>query len=157
MEEQSSLQLDDGSRIAVIGGGPAGSFFSYFVLSMTELLGIEVELDIYEPKDFSRPGPAGCNMCGGIVHESPVQILATEGINLPPTVVQRGIDSHFMHLGVGDVRIETPLHEKRIGALHRGAGPRTVKERKWDGLDGHLLSLAEKQGANVIHGRLAEI
>ncbi|MFC2029389.1 hypothetical protein ACFLWA_01525 [Chloroflexota bacterium] len=157
MDEQPNRQLEDGSRIAVIGGGPAGSFFSYFVLSMTELLGIEVKLDIYEPKDFSRPGPAGCNMCGGIVHESLVQILATEGINLPPTVVQRGIDSHFMHLGVGDVRIETPLHEKRIGALHRGAGPRTVTERKWDGLDGHLLSLAEKQGANVIHERLAGI
>ena len=29
----SSLKLDDGSRVAVIGGGPAGSFFSYFLQS----------------------------------------------------------------------------------------------------------------------------
>lgn len=29
----STLELDDGSRVAVIGGGPAGSFFTYFLLS----------------------------------------------------------------------------------------------------------------------------
>ncbi len=157
MEKQTSLQLDDGSRIAVIGGGPAGSFFSYFLLDMAERFGIDVQVDIYEPKDFSRPGPAGCNHCGGVVHESLVQILATEGINLPPTVVQRGIDSHILHMGVGSVRIETPLDEKRIGAVYRGAGPRGIKERKWGSLDGHLLSLAVNKGANLIRGRVAEV
>jgi len=140
MDEQMRLQLDDGSRIAVIGGGPAGSFFSYFLLDLAERAGMDIQVDIYEPKDFSRPGPAGCNHCGGIVHESLVQILAAEGINLPPTVVQRGIDSHVLHMGVGSVRIETPLHEKRIGALYRGGGPRGITERKWDSLDGYLLS-----------------
>jgi len=149
MEKQTTLQLDDGSQIAVIGGGPAGSFFSYFLLDMAERVGIDIQVDIYEPKDFSRPGPAGCNHCGGVVHESLVQILATEGINLPPTVVQRGIDSHMLHMGVGSVRIETPLDEKRIGAVYRGSGPRGVKDNKWGSLDGHLLSLAAGKGANV--------
>ena len=157
MEEQTSLQLDDGSRVAVIGGGPAGSFFSYFLLDMAERMGIDIQVDVYEPKDFSSLGPRGCNHCGGIVHESLVQILATEGIILPPTVVQRGIDSHFLHLGVGSVRIETPLEEKRIGAMYRGAGPRGMKERKWGSLDGHLLSLAVDKGANEIRGRVTEV
>ena len=65
MEKLNSLQLDDGSQIAVMGGGPAGSFFSYFLLDMAERVGIDVQVDIYEPKDFSRPGPPGCNHCGG--------------------------------------------------------------------------------------------
>ena len=30
------LELNDGDRIAVIGGGPAGSFFTYFALGMAE-------------------------------------------------------------------------------------------------------------------------
>jgi flavin-dependent dehydrogenase len=157
MKEQTRLQLDHGSRIAVMGGGPAGSYFSYFLLDMAERAGLDVQVEIYEPKDFSRPGPAGCNHCGGVVHESLVQILAAEGINLPPTVVQRGIDSHILHMGVGSVRIETPVHEKRIGAMHRGAGPRGMEERKWDSLDGYLLSLAVAKGANVIHDRVTEI
>ena len=68
--------LENGMRIAVVGGGPAGSFFSYFLLEMAKETGIQVELDIYEPRDFSRQGPAGCNMCGGIASEALVQELA---------------------------------------------------------------------------------
>ena len=157
MEEQTSLELDDGSRVAVIGGGPAGSFFSYFLLDMAERTGIDIQVDVYEPKDFSRPGPAGCNHCGGGVHESLVQILATEGIFLPPTVVQRGVDSHILHMGVGDAHIATPLDEKRIGTVFRGSGPRGTEERKWDSLDGHLLALAVEKGTNVIHERVTEV
>jgi flavin-dependent dehydrogenase len=149
--------LDNGSHVAVIGGGPAGSFFSYFLLEMAERAGMELQVDVYEPKDFSRAGPKGCNHCGGVVHESLVQILATEGINLPPTVVQRGIDSHILHMGVGSVRIETPLHEMRIGAMYRGAGPRGLKESAWGSLDGYLMSLADAKGANVIHERVTEV
>jgi len=78
------MELKDGSRIGVIGGGPAGFLVSYFLLEMAERIGLKLELDIYEPRDYSRSGPAGCNMCGGIISESLVQLLATEGINLPP-------------------------------------------------------------------------
>jgi len=151
------LNLSDGSRIAVIGGGPAGSFFSYFLLSMAERIGLELKLDVYESRDFSIPGPPGCNMCGGIISETLVQMLATEGIDLPPAVVQRGVDSYLLHMDVGSVRIDTPLHEKRIGAVHRGAGPRGMKETKWLSFDGFLLSLAHDKGAQIIQGRVDEI
>src|SRR3990172_3641388 len=95
---RSDLVLEDGSRIGVIGGGPAGSFFSFFLLDMAERIGIDLQVEIHEPRDFSVPGAPGCNMCGGIVSESLVQALAAEGINLPVTVVERGIDSYFLHL-----------------------------------------------------------
>lgn len=66
--EQRDLRLVDGSCVAVIGGGPAGSFFSFFLLDLANRVAIRV--DIYEPRDFTRPGPVGCNMCGGIISES---------------------------------------------------------------------------------------
>lgn len=153
----ANLKLDDGSRVAVLGGGPAGSFFAYFSLDMAARLGINIHLDLYESRDFSRSGPAGCNMCGGIISESLVQILALEGIELPPTVVQRGIDAYKLHMDVGSVRIETPLHEKRIGAVFRGSGPKGMTVAKWQGFDGYLQSLAVKKGAQVITGRVDEI
>ena len=81
--DTSGLELSEGSRIAVIGGGPAGSFLSYFLPEMASRVGLRVQVDIYEPRDFSRQGPPGCNMCAGIISESLVQILAAEGINLP--------------------------------------------------------------------------
>lgn len=155
--DSSSLKLEDGSRVAVLGGGPAGSFFSFFLLEMARRAGLEISLDIFERRDFSTVGPGGCNMCGGIISESLVQTLATEGINLPPTVVERGIDSYVLHMDEGSVHIETPLHEKRIGSVHRGAGPRGLREKKWGSFDGHLLDLAVGNGANLIRGRVDEI
>ncbi len=150
--------LRDGTRIAVVGGGPAGSFFSYFLLEMADTVGAGVHLDLYEPRDFSQPGPAGCNMCGGIVSESLLQALATEGIYLGPGVIQRSIDSYFLHMDVGDVGIATPRREKRIASVHRGGGPRgSSPDLKIGGLDGHLLNLAVQQGAHWIRKRVEEI
>ena len=65
--------LDDGSKIAVVGGGPAGTFFAYFAMDFADRLGMDIEIDIYEAKDFKCAGPKGCNNCGGIVSESLIQ------------------------------------------------------------------------------------
>ena len=77
MDDQSShnMELVDGSSVAVIGGGPSGSFFSYFALEFAARLDVDINIDIYEPKNFSKIGSSGCNHCGGIVSESLVQKL----------------------------------------------------------------------------------
>ena len=152
-----SAALEDGSRVGIIGGGPAGSLFAQFLLSFAQRIDLDLAVDIYEPRDFAKPGPAGCNMCGGIVSESLVQALAIEGITLPSAVVQRGIDSYVLHTDAETLRIDTPLQEKRIAALHRGGGPRDVKDIKWGGLDGYLLTLARSLGANVVAARVGEV
>ncbi len=148
--KSSDLRLEDGSEIAVIGGGPAGSFFSYFVLGQAERVGLDIRVDIYEPRRFDESGPSGCNHCGGIISESLVQILAAEGINIPPSVVQRGIDSYMLHTDVGSTRIDTPLVEKRIAAVFRGAGPSGLGESSWSSFDSYLLKLAVSKGAQVL-------
>ena len=152
-----SFELDDGSRVGIIGGGPAGSMFAYFLLTFAERMDMELDVDIYEPRDFSQLAPGGCNMCGGVVSESLIQYLATEGINIPDAVVQRGIDSYELHTEEMDARIETPLQEMRIAAVHRGGGPRDTKEVKWSSFDGFLLELAREMGATVIPKRVSEV
>lgn len=153
----SDLNLSDGSRIAVVGGGPAGSFFSFFLLKMAAAIDLDVEVDIYDPRSFKQCGPAGCNHCGGIVSESLVQILAAEGINLPPAVVQRGIESYRVHMDVGTVSIENQVGEQRIAALYRGNGPREGGESPWDSFDGYLQELATEKGANVVRKLITNI
>jgi flavin-dependent dehydrogenase len=150
------LILKDGARVAVMGGGPAGSFFSYFLLNIAQRVGLRLHVDIYEPRDFSLAGPPGCNMDAGIISESLVQNLASEGIVLPPTVVRRGIDAYTLHMGVESARLDAPRHEKRIATISRGAGPRGEKS-VGRSFDGYLLAQAKRMGANVIRGRVDEV
>jgi flavin-dependent dehydrogenase len=154
---EDDFDLTNGSRIAVIGGGPAGSLFAYFLLDMAERVDIALEVDIYEPRPFALAGPLGCNMCGGIVSETLVQNLAMDGVFLSSDVIQRGIDSYVLHTDVGSVRIATPNDEARIGAVHRGGGPRDLEEPKWESFDRHLLDNAVERGANLIHARVEKL
>jgi flavin-dependent dehydrogenase len=151
------FQLQDGANIGVIGSGPSGTFFSYFFLDLAEQLGLQVNLDIIEAKDFNNLGPTGCNHCGGIISESLVQNLATEGIVLPSNVIRRGIDSYVMHTDNDNVKIETPLQEKRIGAVFRGDGPMGSAKGEWYSFDRYLQDLCVEKGANVILDKVVEI
>ena len=156
-DTSSTIRLRKGSRVAVIGGGPAGSFYSYFFLDLAERAGLDVNLDIYEDQDFTRPGPGGCNHCGGIVAESLVQLLASEGINLPPDVVQKSFDSYVLHMDVGSIKIGTPLEEKRIAAMFRGAGPLKSKGMERGSFDAFMQKLTIAKGANLINQRVSNI
>ena len=155
--DRADLELRDGSSVAIVGGGPAGSMTAIFLLEFADLQGIDLEVEIFEPRDFSTVAPGGCNMCGGIISESLVQNLASEGINLPTNIVQRGIESYILHMDVGSVRIETPVHEKRIGSVYRGAGPRDLKNTKWGSFDHHLQQLAVTLGARVNPTRVKKL
>ncbi len=155
--QPDNLKLTNGSRVGVIGGGPSGSFFSYFLLDMAQRADINLRIDVYEPKNFARPGASSCNKCGGIVSESLVQMLAAEGINLPSSIVQRGIDSYVMHMDVGHVHINTPLHEKRIASVHRGGGPLGMQVEEWPSFDGYLQTLAIDKGANIVQERVVDV
>jgi flavin-dependent dehydrogenase len=124
---------------------------------MADRVDLKLDVDIYEPRDFSETGPAGCNHCGGIVSEFLVQMLSSEGIVLPPSVVRLGIDSYVMHTDKGHVSIRTPLEEMRIAALHRGGGPRGSHTQEWESFDRFLLDLACERGANHLKTRVKDI
>jgi flavin-dependent dehydrogenase len=157
MADTHPYRLQDGARVGVIGGGPAGAFFAYFLLDMAAQAGRRVEVDIYEPRNFTQIGAQGCSGCAGIVSESLVQLLAEEGIDLPLSVVQREIDSYLIHMDVGSATITPPRPGKRIGVVHRGAGPRDLRQATWAGLDAYVLGLATAQGVQVIPQRVSDV
>lgn len=151
------FELKSGSKVCVIGGGPAGSFFTYFLLDIAERLGVDIQLDNIEAKNFMKVGPVGCNHCGGIISESLVQLLSAEGINIPTTVVRHGIDSYVMHTDDRNVKIETPLHEKRIASVFRGSGPIGSTSTEWNSFDKYLQDLCAQKGANLIIDKVVDV
>ena len=153
----TGMELTDGSRIAVIGGGPAGSFFSYFALEYARRFDLELELDIYEPKDFNKIGSSGCNHCGGIVSESLVQELATEGIVIPSEIIQRGINTYTLHTEQGTRKILAPSKEQRIAAVFRGCGPRGCLDKSLKGFDKYLLDLCQNKGARLLQKKVTSL
>jgi flavin-dependent dehydrogenase len=155
-DQNTDLRLNSGSRVAVIGGGPAGSFFSYFLLKMAKQAKLDIGVDVYEPRDFSQPGQSGCNKCGGIIYGSLVQSLATDGIFLPSSVVQEGIAGYTFHIDEGSVLIKPPSDEKRIASVRRGAGPCGAAVSLLASFDGFLLTLAEEKGARIVRERVTE-
>ncbi|HEY3334501.1 MAG TPA: hypothetical protein VGK16_04620 [Candidatus Limnocylindrales bacterium] len=149
--------LTSGSRVAVIGGGPAGSLFAYFLLRMAARADLDIAVDIYEPRRFDHAGPTGCNMCGGLISESLVQHLAAEGIFLDDSVIQRGIDSFVLHTDNASVWVAAPIDEMRMGTVHRGAGPRDADPERWAPLDQYFLTKAAERGATIIRARVDEV
>jgi len=55
MSDPSALALESSSRVGVIGGGPAVSFFSYFPLDMAQGVGMEVQVDMYPRRVHDDP------------------------------------------------------------------------------------------------------
>lgn len=144
------LVLKDGSKIGVVGGGPAGSFFTYFALYQAEKEGIKIEIDIYEPKDFSRSGPPGCNHCGGIVAETLVQQLKSDGIVLPDQVIRRTIETYTLHLEQGTAVIDNLGVDQRIISMFRGSGPLGPNGSDYTGFDAYMLDLCKQKGAGLL-------
>jgi flavin-dependent dehydrogenase len=150
LAEGHPYALDDGAKIAVVGGGPTGSFFSIFALKLAKMLDKKLNITIYDPKNFTKDGPAGCNKCAGIISELLVQTLAVEGINLPDSVVWKGINSYQLHTTKGSVSIATPSFENTIAAVYRGGGPKGIIGEHKESFDDFLMGQAVKEGAEHI-------
>ncbi|MBF0437593.1 MAG: hypothetical protein HQL93_00585 [Magnetococcales bacterium] len=154
------MQLNPNSRIAIIGGGPSGSLSAYFLLELAKQMGLTLQVDLFEPRDFTATGPPGCNMCGGVISESLMQKMATEGIRLPDSVLLDAIDSYVLHTDTDFAAIR-PLHEEmRIASIFRGGGPLGADSQRplpWTSFDLHLLDLAKSLGTRHISRRVRHL
>lgn len=147
------MQLKNGAKIAVIGGGPAGSFFfAHFALTYARQLGIEVSVTIFEKKDFARKGAPGCNMSAGVLSEALLRKLPEHNIHLPPSCIQQEIEGYFLQVPEYGIPLHYPHppHKTRIVTVFRGSGPRFADRDVSESFDYFLLEHAKEMGAQVI-------
>ncbi|MFA9454650.1 MAG: NAD(P)-binding protein, partial [Candidatus Aminicenantaceae bacterium] len=133
--------------MAIIGGGPAGSFFAYFLQKYAQHRGIHPDVTIFDAKNFMLKGPKGCNLCAGVISETLSQRLRSEGIPLPEQRIVHRVDGYCLHL---DHRLLflTGEGEKAdsIATVFRGNGPRYSKYSGTISFDDFLLSVGQPTG-----------
>src|ERR687889_291915 len=103
-----STYLTSGSRIAVVGAGPAGSFFAIELLRRARALGLSLKVDVYDGKSFARKGAPGCNMCAGAVGHNLIAEIERSTATIPPEVIHYELDGYAVHRGAGPVSTESP-------------------------------------------------
>jgi flavin-dependent dehydrogenase len=147
----TDFRLRTGSRIAVIGGGPAGSFFAHFASRIAREKGLDVTLTIFDGKDFLERGPRGCNLCAGVIAVSLEKQLEQEGIPLPEQRIISRLEGYSLHIQEETLRLTSRENSTgKIAAVFRGNGPRFSCFPGIVSFDDFLLSRARDREASVI-------
>jgi flavin-dependent dehydrogenase len=102
------LHLSNGDRVCIVGGGPAGSFAALHLLRFMKESDLNLEVIIFEPRDFTKPGPGGCNRCAGILSSRLMKGLEELEIELPEEVIQAEVRAYALHLKGNSLRIDQP-------------------------------------------------
>ena len=148
----SALLLKNGSKIAIIGGGPGGSFFAHFASRYAKEAGIDVSIKIYDRKSFCQRGPRGCNMCAGVISENLFNSLEEERINITDFCVQRKIEGYCFQAQDESVVLHHPVpgHISKIVTVFRGNGPLQSEHEGNVSFDDYLLNHVKEQGVEIV-------
>ena len=153
-----SLSLRDGSRIAIIGGGPAGAFFAHFAQKYAEETGINTTVTIFDGKNFLEKGPKGCNLCAGVISESLNQKLKNEGIFLPEKRIINRIDGYCLHAEGRTIDLShTDNETDRISTVFRGNGPRFSSFPDVISFDDFIMTWAVDMGTKIVPHQVLDI
>ena len=148
---ENRLRLTNNSKIAIIGGGPAGSFFANDAIRQAKRLGINIQITIFNSKDFSQRGPSGCNMSAAVIAGTLHAKLTRDGIVLPESIIRQEIKGYYFHTEEYGIELYKPdqTSKSSIMAVYRGNGPLYSTHTETHSFDDFLLKHVINQGVTV--------
>jgi len=136
-------------RVAIIGGGPAGTACALRLRQGASGSGPDWEVVIFDRKVFLQFGPPGCNMCAGVINETVLQHLEGLGVAVPAELIQRHLEGHHFETRWGGLSMP-----KEPGAtlctVYRGLGPKGLGYDERRSFDQFLLQKAVERGAQHV-------
>jgi flavin-dependent dehydrogenase len=150
-------RIGSGSKVAIIGGGPAGSFFALYLLSYAKERGIQPDITIYEERNFDELGRKGCKGCAGIVSTSLLRNLTELDLSVPEEVIQSKIEHYSVHSSHTSISISNPEKGEQIFSIYRGGGPRESHFENRISFNGWLLRQTQTRGVKVENQRVSRI
>jgi flavin-dependent dehydrogenase len=156
-------QLTSDATVAIIGGGPAGSFFAIHLLRLAKSQRKNVRVVLFErlrqpPRD--RPelssGPyRGCPRCAGGVSPRLSDAVANLGIEIPEDTVQARIRSISVQGRWKPVILDVPEDRKML-SVFRGTLP-SSRDRATGSLDSWLIDAAVREGAELVGSTVTRV
>ncbi len=139
---RETMVLKNGSRVSVVGGGPAGSFFAIHLLREAKQARRNITVTIIDKKIAQKPDKMlwelkGCNYCAGIISPRLHKELIKSGIKIPREL----ICEEFTHIWIHGLWKNFPLkipEEEKMYSLFRGTLPLYMKDTT-EGFDSFLL------------------
>lgn len=151
------MRLQNGSRVCVVGGGPAGSFAAIHLLEQARARGLDIEVLVFEPRDFSSPGGKNCKGCAGILSAGMATALRSCGLALPEPVVQSDLRAYRVYVNQQVTHIEQPNPQRQILSVYRGRQPRLGCLEPAASFDGYVLAQACARGARHVLARVRSV
>ena len=146
------MRLENESRVAIIGGGPAGCFAAIQLLNRARESGLRLDVRIFDPRfDPDVKGVAACKGCAGIVSANAVQSIESLGLSVPPRVIQETIEEYRVHILGQTIRLPQPHPGRKILSVYRGRGPRMHQGEPIESFDSYLISEEGRHVGRPLH------
>jgi len=147
--------LQDGATIAIVGGGPAGTFSALHLLAQARRRDMHLHVVIFEPScrpgdDFpdKLSGPyTGCPQCAGGISPRLYEALQNLDIDLQPEVIQANISSITLQGNWKSIILPMP-RDRKMYSVYRGSLP--YGQHHAHCFDGMMLGKAVDAGAKLI-------
>ncbi len=154
------VRLKDGDRIAVVGGGPAGSFFAIRFLRESRRLNRRFDVFIVEKRrsiETSIDGYhlGGCSFSAGGISPRLNDVLLRDGLAVPEEVIEEHIDYVWVHGQWKNFRLRVP-EGNRMFAVFRGSMP-SRRGAAAMGFDEFLLGKAVEEGARILNAEVRSV
>ena len=151
-----SLQLQHNDCVAIVGGGPAGSFFAIQLLREARRLNRHLDVVIVEKRgpidiDSATLQCRGCSFCAGGISPRLHQILEEQRLSVPDEIVQGRFDYVWIQGQWKNFRLQVPK-DMRMYSVFRGSLPGR-RDGNPAGFDGFLLGEAVKAGARILYAK----
>ena len=141
-------------RVAIIGGGPAGSFCAIQIIKLSG--SVKHEVTIYDSKLFSTFGPPGCNLGAGVISRSMIEDLERHDIHIPPNIRQHKISGFSFYAEGGERHFEIP-EESTFYSVFRGGGPKDRLAGEEESFDKAVLDHAISLGAGLVDVSIRDV
>jgi flavin-dependent dehydrogenase len=149
--------LENNARVAVVGGGPAGSFFAIHFLREARRLNRHIDVIIVEKRGPIDAGGGalacrGCSFCAGGISPRLDEILKEHRLSVPDEIIQGRFDYVWIQGEWKNFRLRVPKG-MRMYSVFRGSLPGRRNGSR-AGFDAFLLGEAVKEGARILYGKV---